>query len=83
MAYSVASFSFLSWQSYLLRVNFSSFQPYYKWKLNTQNWRVQQELQVELSEQAIWTYPRELSLHVAGMLQNNSTSKGKDSFYWK
>ena len=55
MAYSVASFSFLSWQSYLLRVNFSSFQPYYKWKLkNTQDWRVQQELQVELSEQAIW-----------------------------
>ena len=74
MAYSVASFSFLSWQSYLLRVNFSSFQPYYKWKLkNTQDWRVQQKLQAELSEQAIWTYPRELSLHVARMLHNNST----------
>ena len=74
MAYSMASFSFWSWQSYLLRVIFFSFQPYYKWKLkNTQDWRVQQELQVELSEQAIWTYPRELSLHVARMMHNNST----------
>ena len=74
MAYSVASFSFLSWQSYLLRVNFFFISAILQVEVkNTQDWRVQQELQVELSEQAIWTHPRERSLHVARMLHINST----------